>query len=152
MRPDKIIPSTFTLLFAFIATLFLTADVHAQDMQLEDEPAAPGGNDVVSVIADSPDHTIFSELIAEAQLEETLRQPGPFTILAPTDDAFEPVGDELNEMRQNPQELQNVLINHLFQGQASADDVEENFGIEVEDGDIDAENGTVHSISEVILE
>jgi|LFIK01.1.fsa_nt_gi uncharacterized surface protein with fasciclin (FAS1) repeats len=138
-------------IIALVVTLLFATGLHAQDLEMDDEPTA-AGNDVVSVVAESPNHTIFAQLIEEAQLTETLQQPGPFTILAPSDDAFEPLEDELNELRQNPQELQNVMINHLFQGEANADDVEENFGIEVDDGDIDADNGIVHSIPEVILE
>lgn len=131
-------------IFAIASTFaFATADVHAQDM--------PGEN-VVDVINNSDNHTIMSELIAEAQLTETLEQPGPFTVLAPSDDAFEPILDEVNEMRNDPQQLQNVLINHLFQGEASSEEVETNFGVEVADGDIEAANGIVHSIEEVLLE
>ncbi len=131
-------------IFAIASTFaFATTDVHAQDM--------PGEN-VVDVINNSDNHTIMSELIAEAQLTETLEQPGPFTVLAPSDDAFEPILDEINEMRNDPQQLQNVLINHLFQGEASSEEVETNFGVAVADGDIEAANGVVHSIEEVLLE
>ncbi len=131
-------------IFAIASTLTMgVLDAEAQEM---------AGDDVVSVVNASDDHTIFAELIEEAQLTETLSQQGPFTILAPTDEAFEPISGEIEEMRQNPQQLQNVLINHLFQGEATSDEVEENFGIDVADGDIDASNGVIHSIDEVLLE
>jgi uncharacterized surface protein with fasciclin (FAS1) repeats len=131
-------------IFALASTFTLgVLNAEAQDM---------AGNDVVSVLNSSDEHTVFSELIEEAELSETLRSQGPFTVLAPNDDAFGEMGEQLEDLRQNPQQLQNVLINHLFQGEASSDEVETNFGIEVEDGDIDADNGVVHSIDEVIIE
>jgi uncharacterized surface protein with fasciclin (FAS1) repeats len=131
-------------IFALASTFTLgVLNAEAQDM---------AGNDVVSVLNSSDEHTVFSELIEEAELSETLRSQGPFTVLAPNDDAFGEMGEQLEDLRQNPQQLQNVLINHLFQGEASSDEVETNFGIEVEDGDIDADNGVVHSIDAVIIE
>jgi uncharacterized surface protein with fasciclin (FAS1) repeats len=129
-----VIASTFSL-------GVLNAD--AQDM---------AGNDVVTVVNASDDHTVFAELIEEAQLGETLRSQGPFTVLAPNDDTFGEMGEQLEDLRQNPQQLQNVLINHLFQGEASSDEVETNFGIEVQDGDIGADNGVVHSIDQVLID
>lgn len=134
--------------FALITMLAVSQNVNAQDPA----PQQPAGDDVISVVNASDEHTIFAELIEEAQLTETLSQQGPFTILAPTDAAFEPMDAELEALRQNPQDLQNVMINHLFQGEASANEVEENFGIPVENGDIEASNGVIHSIEEVLLE
>lgn len=136
------------LLLAIIFTIasFLTIGITTSDAQ------DMTGDDIISVVNASDDHTIFADLIEEAELSEILRQPGPFTVLAPKDEAFEPISEELQELRQNPQQLQNVLINHLFQGEASSEEVETNFGIEVEDGDIGASNGVVHSIDQVLLE
>lgn len=134
----------FAVIFAFAS--FLTFGVSTSEAQ------QVAGDDVISVVNSSDDHTVFANLIAEAELTETLRQPGPFTVLAPTDEAFEPISSEIEELRQNPQQLQNLIINHLFQGEASSEEVETNFGIEVEDGDIDASNGVIHSIDEVLFE
>lgn len=137
----------FAAVFAVVSTLtFGITDSKAQEAQ------TPDGDDVVSVINESDDHSIFAELIAEAQLTETLTQQGPFTVLAPTDEAFENANPQVDELREDPQQLQNVIINHLFQGEASSDEVETNFGVEVADGDIDASNGVIHSIDEVIIE
>lgn len=138
----------FSALFTLIATGLLAFGIQAQELPAQ--PAA--GDDVVSVINETGDHTIFASLVEEAELGGVLREQGPFTVLAPTDAAFEPMGDDLAELRQNPQQLQNVVINHLFQGEADASHIEENFGIEVKEADMDASNGTVHSIGEVLLE
>lgn len=135
----------FAAVFAVVSTLtFGITDSKAQEAETPD-------GDVVSVINESDDHSIFAELIAEAQLTETLTQQGPFTVLAPTDEAFENANPQVDELREDPQQLQNVIINHLFQGEASSDEVETNFGVEVADGDIGASNGVIHSIDEVII-
>lgn len=143
-------PVTLSLLFAPILTLLLLAD--ATTAQQQQQQPQTSGDDVVSVVSESPDHTIFAQMIEEAQLTETLQQAGPFTILAPTDEALEELGSELDEVRSEPQQVQNVVINHLFQGEASAEEVEETFEVEINDGDIEASNGVIHSLDEVLLE
>lgn len=105
---------------------------------------------VVDVINASEDHTIFAELLTETQLDGVIAEQGPFTVVAPTDAAFEAMGGELEQIRSNPDALQNVVIGHLFQGEVSAEEAEPFLGIEIIDGDIPASNGLVHVINEVI--
>jgi uncharacterized surface protein with fasciclin (FAS1) repeats len=82
-----------------------------------------------------------------------LQQPGPYTVLAPTNEAFEELGeDKIKTLKENPQELQNVLVGHLFQGNVSSSDVEEAREVNVTKGDIEASNGVVHVIDEVMIE
>lgn len=107
---------------------------------------------VVDVINESEDHTVFAELLEETELEGLLEQEGPYTVLAPTDDAFEAMGDDLEELKGNTEELQNVVIGHLYNGQVTAADMEQAKSIEIENGDIEAGNGTVHVIEEVLVE
>lgn len=106
---------------------------------------------VVDVINESEDHTIFAELLAETELDNVIAQPGPFTIVAPTDEAFSALGGELDQLRESPEQLQNIVIGHLFQGEVSADEVGQSLGVEIEEGDIPASNGLVHSSESVIM-
>lgn len=135
----KLITSLFALLF--IVSVSNTNAIAQED-----------GNNVVDVINASADHTILAQLIAEAQLVETLNMEGPYTVLAPTDDAFNELGAGLTQLRENPQELQSVLIQHLFQGEVSSDDVTEALGLEIKNGDIEADNGVIHVIDQVIIQ
>lgn len=130
----------FSVITSFILSIFLIAGF--SNLQAQDT--------VVDVINNSEDHTIFSELLAEAGLEEVISQPGPYTIIAPKDEAFEAMGSELEQLRANPDQLQNVVISHLFQGEVPSEDVQPNLGIEVEEGDISASNGLVHVTNEVV--
>lgn len=144
--------SNILLTIVFVATSTFVIGITDSEAQETQQPQAPGGDDVISVINESDNHTIFADLIAESQLTETLSQQGPFTVLAPTDEAFENISAELDEIRQDPQQLQNIVINHLFQGEASSEEVQTNFGVEVSDGDKEASNGIVHSIDEVLID
>lgn len=106
---------------------------------------------VVDVINESEDHTILAELLVETELNNVISEPGSFTVIAPTDEAFEALGSDLDELRANPQQLQNVVIGHLYQGEVPSEDVEPNVGVEVVEGDIKASNGVVHVTNEVVM-
>lgn len=135
--------SVFALLFAFAFTT-----LHAQDVQTQDNQGQNG--DVIEVINSSDDHTIFSELLAESNLDDAISDQGPYTVIAPTDDAFEAMGEELEQLREDPDRLQNVLIGHLFQGEVTAEDAEPALGVSITEGDKQASNGLVHVTDEVI--
>ncbi len=125
--------SVFALIFAFSVNSAVAQD----------------GN-VVDVINESENHTIFAELLAETNLDDAIADQGPFTIIAPNDEAFEAMGDELEQIKADPDMLQNLLIGHLFQGENSAEDVEPALGVNITTGDIPASNGLVHVTDEVL--
>jgi uncharacterized surface protein with fasciclin (FAS1) repeats len=127
----------FTAIFAFIFIAGLNV-VSAQGT-------------VVDVISQSEDHTIFAGLLADTELDNVIAQPGPYTVVAPTDDAFEAMGDELDQIRDNPQAIQNIVIGHLFQGEVTSAEIEDHLGIEISEGDVQATNGVVHISNQVIL-
>lgn len=105
---------------------------------------------VVDVVSTSEDHTIFAQMLEETELDNVISQQGPFTVVAPTDEAFEAMGPELDEIQSSPERMQNVVIGHLFQGEVPASEAETALQIEVEEGDLPASNGLVHVTSEVI--
>lgn len=110
---------------------------------------AQSGN-VVDVINESDDHTILAELLQTTELNNVIAQQGPFTVVAPTDAAFEELGSELDALREDPEKAQNVIIGHLFQGEVPAEEAEPALNIEITNGDIPATNGLVHVTNTVI--
>jgi transforming growth factor-beta-induced protein len=125
----------------------------------------------------------FTTLVAAVQaagLAETLSGEGPFTVFAPTDDAFAalPAGtlDELLKP-ENKQQLTDILLYHVISGKVMAADVTgldgkmadtalegKQIGIKVDMGsvylnentkviitDIEASNGVIHVIDAVLL-
>lgn len=105
---------------------------------------------VVDVINESEDHTILASLLVDAGFDRTLSQPGSYTIVAPTDAAFVELGESLSILRQSPEQLQEFLLGHLFQGVASADDIEESLDVEVITSIETPDNGVVHITDEVV--
>jgi uncharacterized surface protein with fasciclin (FAS1) repeats len=118
----------------------------------------------------------FTTLVAglkSAGLTETLTGKGPFTVFAPTDEAFKklPQG-ALDALLKDPAKLKGVLTYHVVQGRFAAKDVKSGDvmtvqgsaltaavtssgvqvnGAHVRQTDIDATNGVIHGIDAVIM-
>ncbi|MGB3712153.1 MAG: fasciclin domain-containing protein [Erythrobacter sp.] len=84
------------------------------------------GVNIVQTIVDSPNHTTLEQLVTAAGLADTLRGDGPFTVFAPTDNAFSQVPQQTRTALMQPSNremLQGVLAYHAVQGRVSADDL-----------------------------
>ncbi len=139
MITKKFFPALTTILAFVFAFSFSVDSALAQD------------GDVVDVINQSDDHTIFAEMLAETELDQVVSDQGPFTIIAPTDEAFEALGAELEQLQADPERMQNVVIGHLFQGEVTAEEAEPALEVEIQEGDIPASNGLVHITGAVIM-
>ncbi len=119
----------------------------------------------------------FGTLIAaikEAGLVETLKGEGPFTVFAPTDEAFKKLPEEqLSALLKDKAKLTKVLTFHVVAGSVKAEDVVKlktaksvegsplaisvsSDGVKIEEAkvtatDIMCSNGVVHVIDTVIL-
>ncbi len=79
----------------------------------------------------------FSQLLKDSGYEQILKRQGTFTVIAPKNEAVEQAGAQAQE---SPQQ---VVQGHLFQGEISKDQVEEQTGVTVEETDESASNGVV---------
>ena len=89
-----------------------------------DDPAEEPGDIVDTAVAAGDFETLVSAVQA-AGLEETLRGDGPFTVFAPTDDAFAalPAGT-LDDLLADPEgALAPILTYHVVEGKVLAADV-----------------------------
>lgn len=81
---------------------------------------------IVENAANSPIHTTLVAAVQAAGLAETLSGPGPFTVFAPTNDAFArlPAGMIQTALRpENKAMLTSVLTYHVVAGRMSAADL-----------------------------
>jgi uncharacterized surface protein with fasciclin (FAS1) repeats len=80
-------------------------------------------SDIVDVAAGSKDHTTLVAAVKAAELVETLKSKGPFTVFAPTNDAFAklPAGTVENLLKpENKAQLAGVLTYHVVAGNLDA--------------------------------
>ncbi|KRC16645.1 fasciclin domain-containing protein [Acidovorax sp. Root219] len=72
-------------------------------------------------IAKTPSLSTFSKLAVQAGLTDTLKAAGPYTVFAPSDDAFKTVpAKTLAELQANPAQLKAVLSHHIVAGRVTA--------------------------------
>ena len=137
--------------------------------------AAPAMGDIVATADGAGTFKTLLAAATAAGLVETLQGPGPFTVFAPTDEAFAalPAGT-LDGLLKDPEALKKILLYHVVSGavtadqvvgMTSADTVEGSpIAISVKDGkvylndttqvvttDIMASNGVIHVIDKVLL-
>lgn len=82
--------------------------------------------DIVQNAQASPIHKVLVAALVQAQLVETLSGPGPFTVLAPTDSAFNavPASARASLMQEgNRAQLQDLLRRHVVPGRLTAADL-----------------------------
>jgi uncharacterized surface protein with fasciclin (FAS1) repeats len=90
-------------------------------------PMYPSKN-IVQNAVNSKEHTTLVAAVKAAGLVKTLEGPGPFTVFAPTNKAFEKLPDGTVQTLlkpENKQKLTNVLTYHVVAGRLSAGDLME---------------------------
>jgi len=81
---------------------------------------------IVEIAKNSGNHTILVRAIVTADLVSTLEGDGPFTVFAPTNDAFEKLPKKtLNKLfeEENKSQLQAILKYHVLPGKLDAEAV-----------------------------
>ena len=157
--------NTATLGIAVI-TLMLSAGTQAQQ----------GNKDIVETAMAAGSFNTLAKLLTAADLVDTLKGEGPFTVFAPTDVAFAKLPaatlDDLLKP-ENKQKLQRILTYHVVPGRVSSTDVVklrtakavsgDTIAINTNGGtvrvdnarviktDIAASNGVIHVIDTVII-
>lgn len=84
------------------------------------------GKDVVDIAIGSPAHTTLVAAVKAADLVGTLKSKGPFTVFAPTNDAFAklPAGTVETLLKpENKAKLAGILTYHVIAGNLMANDV-----------------------------
>ena len=132
--------------------------------------------DLVGVARQAGVFTTLITALEAAGLADTLKGPGPFTVFAPTDDAFArlPAGTVESLLKpENKEKLKAVLTAHVVPGKAMSSDLKDGqmvktvggkeLTVKIEGGkvsvgganvakaDVAASNGVIHVIDTVIV-
>ncbi len=128
---------------------------------------------IADTAARTPQLSTLNKLIADAGLADTLRQGGPYTVFAPSDEAFKAVpAKTMAELAANKELLKSVLTYHVLPGKVASAEVKNGNAktlqganlalaksggfVTVEDAmvtqaDVAASNGVVHVIDRVLM-
>ncbi len=81
------------------------------------------GDIINSILVDGSFKNLFSAIQA-AELIDTLREPGPFTVLAPEDYAFTKLpSGKMEELMKDPIKLRSFVKYHIIEGKLTAEDM-----------------------------
>lgn len=144
-------------------TVFLFASLPALAADIVDTAVAAGSFETLTAALEA------------AGLVDTLKGEGPFTVFAPTDEAFAEVPSETLENLLEPEnqvQLTEILLYHVVAGEVFSSDLESGMvktvngekvkvevgdrGVRVDDAtvvkaDIEADNGVIHVIDRVLI-
>lgn len=157
-------------LSAILATFLLMSAVLPAEAQDEKSPMSEQ-KPLVQVLQDRDQFSALASALEKAELANTLETDGPFTVLAPTNDAFAALDVSVESMR--AEKLRALLRNHLLSGPVSSSQVltagqaqtiqgdtlsieQSGESVMIENAtvvtpDIEAENGIVHVIDAVLM-
>jgi uncharacterized surface protein with fasciclin (FAS1) repeats len=129
--------------------------------------------DLVATATEAGSFQTLLTAVKTAGLVDFLQSPGPFTVLAPTDQAFANLPEgTLDKLMHEPHKLKRILLYHVLSGDVRSDDltqideapteegsviaVEHGQGVKVNDAnvtkmDILTDNGVIHVIDAVLM-
>ncbi|MXP09027.1 fasciclin domain-containing protein [Pseudoblastomonas halimionae] len=122
----KIAGAAIALSMATTGCMSMDGDMMDDDVAYVDGAAMYASKNIVENAMESPIHTTLVAAVKQAQLVDTLMGPGPFTVFAPTDEAFSRVPQAtLNAvmMDENRPLLQKVLTYHVVPGSVTSADL-----------------------------
>jgi len=149
----------------FVSLIFLGANV---------VPGMMDGKNIVETAVEAGQFNTLVAAVKAAGLVETLSGPGPFTVFAPTDDAFAKLPEGTVEaLLQDKEKLSAILTYHVVAGKYMAEDVMnissaktvngKSLSLKVMGGkvmvdnahvikaDIETSNGIIHVIDTVVI-
>jgi transforming growth factor-beta-induced protein len=173
----KSVLRTFVLLPSVLVALAVAGCGGAQsDVPATAPTSAQATSDIVETAAAAGSFKTLVAALKAADLVDTLKGPGPFTVFAPTDEAFAKLPPGTLDMLLKPEnkaKLQSILTYHVVAGRVGSDQVvhltsaktvqgedlkiSQNAGTVMVDGakvvkaDIACTNGVIHVIDAVLM-
>ena len=169
MKKYKLLLSAASICFIFSCNNASDAPAATESSNTASAPAGGqeavqddvSAKDVVKIAVGSKDHTTLVAALKQAELVTSLSNAGPFTVFAPTNDAFNklPAGTVDGLMKDDKKaDLQNVLQYHVTVSALKAETFTDgqtlgmvngdNVTVNVKDGKVTL-NGNVHIIASV---
>ena len=163
-----------TLSVLLISTILMVGVCLAGSNSMDASKDASSAADIVDTAVAAGNFQTRVSAVEEAGLVDTLKGEGPFTVFAPTDEAFAKIPqDQLESLMANKTQLTAVLTYHVVAGKVMSTDLTDDMAVATvqgenvtinldEDGvmvndakvvqaDIECSNGVVHAIDTVLM-
>ena len=164
---DSVMVNDATVTLSDVATS--NGIIHVIDTVLTPSDAP---SDITETAQCTGTHTSLVAALIQAELAETLQGEGPFTVFAPTDQAFADAGIDLAALDspEGKAQLSDILLYHVYAGTVLSTDITEGMTLQMVNGknatftlsssidganitsvDIVTSNGIIHVIDAVII-
>jgi uncharacterized surface protein with fasciclin (FAS1) repeats len=161
-------------IITMLAALFLLASLAGASDSASNVTGTESQKNIVETAVAAGNFNTLVEAVKAAGLVDTLSSPGPFTVFAPTDEAFAKVPKAvMDALMANKTLLTSVLTYHVVPGEVMSSDLKNGMSVKTVEGsdvnitkdstgvmvdnakvinaDIKASNGVIHAIDSVIL-
>ena len=156
-----------SIVYTFVACLLIAAMPYSV--------SADASEDIPANAAATGVHDTLVDALTHAGLVATLQGDGPFTIFAPTDQAFADLGIDLStyDTPEENETLADILLYHVYSGNVTSSEVTDGLSVEMMNGDsasftvvdgvvkigdatvttadVNASNGIIHVIDKVLM-
>ena len=109
---------------AALALAFLSLTISCSDDNMPN--VEPQQKTITAIVSDSSSYSLLKSAVVKADLAETLSGTGPFTVFAPTNEAFSklPAGTVETLLKpENIKSLQTILTYHVVAGKMNSSDI-----------------------------
>ncbi len=172
-------PLTLSLLLTLGITTAANAETLSSSTQRNANSSTPiqlaqAEENIVSIASNNENFSTLVQAVQAADLVETLQGEGPFTVFAPTNEAFAQLPDGLVEFLLQPENkdlLTDLLTYHVVSGNVTSDQLETGTvealngelmidvseeSVSVNDAnviqaDVEASNGVIHAVNQVLI-
>ncbi|MFC7338398.1 fasciclin domain-containing protein [Haloferula chungangensis] len=167
---------TKTALFLMFLPMAFAEQPETKQKIAKGEMELPELGTIAKMVKDSQNFSILKAAVEAAGIAETFEGKGPFTVFAPTDEAFNKLDKETLDalmLPANKEKLRSLLLYHVVAGTRPAASLKdekitsmngEDIEVDVDDGkveieddanvvnaDLMASNGVIHVIDKVIV-
>jgi len=168
-------------LFMVIGLIAMIGFTSCEDDETNDETPDPQGETIVDVASSVDSYSTLVQALEKADLASTLEGNGPFTVFAPTNEAFENLFEEIGASSLDDlsaEQLEPILLYHVVSGKVMSTDLSNGYVptlspgvadtkasllVNIDNGvmlngssavtsaDIEADNGVIHEIDKVLM-
>jgi len=157
-----------------VLVLILSSLMFSFLLMADDHKESKSEKDIVTIAVESGKFNTLAKALTETGLVEALQGEGPFTVFAPTDEAFSKLPEgTIESLLKDKEALKSILLYHVVSGKVTSDQVVKlnktetlsgkNISIKTNDdgvvinnskvitADIMAKNGVIHIIDTVLI-
>jgi len=132
---------------------WLLAGAAALTLAMAGCATTPAPKTVAEVAATTPELSTLNQLINDAGLAATLSGPGPYTVFAPTNEAFKAVpAKTMDELAKDKAKLAAVLNFHVVPGQLTSADIKNGPAKTLQGGNLAlSKSGTFVTVEDAVV-